>query len=66
MELYKYDGPVMLFDRMINPRWKGETRAPSVKKAKSNLTYQFKREHKLLAGSKIELPGKISGGENGY
>ena len=39
---YTYDGPVMEFDRLLADHWKGETMAPSEKKARSNLIYQFK------------------------
>jgi hypothetical protein len=56
---YVYDGPVMLFDNLIADHWKGETVAPSEKKARSNLTYQFKTKNNRIAGSKITLPGKI-------
>ena len=36
------------------------TRAVSEKKARSNLTYQFKKKNNRLPGTKIILPGKIS------
>lgn len=56
---YTYDGPVMAFDKCVADHWKGETMAPSVKKARSNLTYQVKKQMKLVAGTKITLPGEI-------
>lgn len=56
---YEYDGPVMEFDRIIDEHWKGETMAPTEKKAKSNLAYQFKKTHNRIAGVKITLPGKV-------
>lgn len=60
-EYYKfyYDGPVMMFNTIAINRWRGETMAPTLKKARSNLTYQAKQELKLVVGSKISLPGKI-------
>lgn len=56
---YIYEGPVMEFDRCIADKWLGETMAPTEKKAKSNLAYQFKKEHGKVAATKITLPGKI-------
>lgn len=43
MAVYRYDGPVMEFDKCISNRWQGETTASSEKKARSNLAYQFKK-----------------------
>ena len=56
---YTYDGPVMEFDRLLADHWKGETMAPSEKKARSNLIYQFKNQNSRIVGTKITLPGKI-------
>ena len=57
--LYGYSGPVMEFDRLIQERWVGQTVAPTPKKAKSNLAYQFKKSNNRLPGSKITLPGSV-------
>lgn len=43
MDLYSYSGPVMMFDRCVANSWQAETYAPSEKKAKSNLAYQFRK-----------------------
>ena len=56
---YAYDGPVMFFDKLVADHWKGETMAPNEKKARSNLSYQAKRQLNLIAGTNIQLPGKI-------
>ena len=56
---YVYEGPVMEFDRLIADHWTGETMAMTEKKARSNLTYQFKRQNRRIVGTKITLPGKI-------
>ena len=56
---YVYDGPVMEFDRLVADHWRGETVAPSEKKARSNLTYQYKTKNNRIVGTKISLPGKI-------
>lgn len=56
---YIYDGPVMEFDKLVMDHWKGETIAPSEKKARSNLAYQFKKNNSRITGTKITLPGKI-------
>ena len=60
MYKYVYNGPVKEFDRLINERWYAETTAVSANKAKSNLKYRYKKEHNLVAGSKIELPGEVT------
>lgn len=59
MPRYLYKGPVMEFNTLLTDRWEGETAAPSEKKARSNLTYQFKRGNNRIAGTRITLPGKI-------
>lgn len=60
MDRYKYDGPVMIFGRCVKDHWKGETIAPSVEKARSNLAYQCKKQINLGGGGKVDLPGKIT------
>lgn len=42
MPKFTYKGPVMEFNTLLADSWEGETVAPSEKKARSNLTYQFK------------------------
>lgn len=59
MHKYIYDGPVMEFDKLVMDHWKGETIAPSEKKARNNLAYQFKKNNSRITGTKITLPGKI-------
>ena len=59
MQQYRYEGPVMSFDTCVQSKWIATTSAMSEKKAKSNLTYRYKREHGLLPSASIRLPGKI-------
>ena len=59
MNMYYYDGPVMEFDKIIATRWKGTTMAESEKKAKNNLSYQFKQQYNKTSNTKIILPGKM-------
>ena len=59
MAKYLYKGPVMEFDRCIVNSWTGQTEAPSEAKAKSNLSYQFKKYNNRTANTKITLPGKL-------
>lgn len=49
----------MEFDTLLTDKWEGETVAPSEKKARSNLAYQFKIRNNRIAGTRITLPGKI-------
>ena len=58
MEHYIYDGPVMGVNQFITTKWKGETYANTDKKAISNLSYQFKKQHGLLSTSRIRLLNK--------
>lgn len=59
MNRYNYEGPVLEFDQCIAHIWRGSTLAPSEKKAKSNLAYQFKRSNNKIPATKITLPGKL-------
>lgn len=59
MKLYYYDGPVLEFDKVIANHWSASTRAPSEKKARCNLAYQFKMEFGRVPRSKITVPGKL-------
>lgn len=56
---YTYNGPVMEFDRCVANHWKASTYAPSEKKARSNLAYQYKKECGKTPNTKITVPGKI-------
>lgn len=59
MQEYRYEGPVMSFERCVTNNWKATTIAASVGKARSNLAYRFKKENGLIPSAKITLPGKI-------
>ena len=59
MNQYMYDGPVMEFNTCIANRWKSSTYAVSEKKARSNLTYQFKKRTNRVSGTRISLPGEL-------
>lgn len=60
MNLYSYDGPVKEFDDIISSRWQATTYAVSEKKARSNLVYRYKKEHKKTPNAMIKLTGKIT------
>lgn len=59
MKRYLYSGPVMEFERIITNKWEASTVAQSPSKARSNLTFRFKKEHNKATNSKISLPGKL-------
>ena len=59
MNQYKYSGPVMEFEIGVAHNWKGSTYATSERKARSNLSYQFKKQNNKLPNTKITLPGKL-------
>ena len=56
---YTYEGPIRYFDEIVAENWYGRTYAVSEKQAKSNLAYQYKREHGLIASTKITLTGEV-------
>lgn len=56
---YLYEGPVLEFDRVVADNWKATTLAPSERKARSNLTYQFKKQYGKTPSTKITLAGDI-------
>ena len=60
MHKYEYDGPVLEFQKVLAYRWHGITYAMNPEKAKSNLTFQFKKEHKRFANQKVTLPGDLT------
>lgn len=60
MNQYSYDGPVLQFGKCIAQQWKGSTFATSEAKARSNLTYQFKRQYRKTVNTVISLPGKLT------
>lgn len=57
---YYYNGPVKIFDRCVSNCWEGETIAVSEQKAKSNLSYQYRKSHNLVASTRVTLPGEIT------
>lgn len=42
---YVYNGPIFEFDNLVADHWKGEAMAPTARKAKSNLSYQYKKQN---------------------
>ena len=58
-QCYSFIGPVELFGRCIANKWAGTTFAVSKSKARSNLSYQFKREFGYEYNVPIKLIGDI-------
>ena len=56
---YVYEGPVKEFDTIVMRDWSGDTYAPSEKKARANLTYQFKKQYNKSSSAKITLCGTV-------
>ena len=56
---YTYEGPVVAFGKVVSNKWNGETIATSRTKALSNLAYQFKKDAKLVAATRINLVDKF-------
>lgn len=60
LQMYHYQGPVMIFNTCVMSSWSAETMAVSPAKAKSNLIYRYKRDNNLAENAKITLPGKLT------
>ena len=60
LNVYEYQGPVMSFGRVIKDDWTSVTTAVSEKKARNNLTYQYKKIYGRSVASSIDLPGDIT------
>lgn len=56
---YSYTGPVTVFGKCVDNNWYGSTYAPSEKKARSNLIYQYKQQTGRAPSTSVSLPGKI-------
>lgn len=54
-KIYRYEGPVMQFGKVINDLWKFGTQAVSEKQALSNLAFRYKMKKQLAKDAKIEL-----------
>lgn len=59
MDTYIYEGPVLLYGKVISYNWSAETSAQTERKAFSNLVYRFKKDHGYAPRVPISLPGKI-------
>lgn len=64
MPVYIYKGAVESNEKCIDQWWEAETYAESEKKARSNLSYRYKKEHGMVRNISITLPGKIQRREN--
>ena len=56
---YAYNGPVMVFGKVAQNNWRGETLAATPEKAKSNLAYQWKKLNGMTATARVELPERV-------
>ena len=56
---YSYNGPVVVFGRCVEDHYKASTYATSEAKARSNISFQYKRDVGKVASTKVELPGKL-------
>lgn len=59
MHKYSYTGPVTVFGKCVDNNWYGSTYAPTEKKARSNLVYQYKKQTGREPRTSVTLPGKI-------
>jgi len=58
-KVYIYEGSVLKFGKCVERCWRSSTIAPTARKARSNLAYQYKTTHNLQPYAAITLPGKV-------
>lgn len=58
-KLYRYNGGVMIFDRIVCDKYAAETMAASEKKAACNIMHRYKQQYGLLPSTKITLTGRV-------
>lgn len=57
---YFYEGPVYIFNTLVQENWIGETFAVTKEKAKSNLEYQYKKMNGYQPNAVVRLdPRKV-------
>lgn len=59
-QVYEFKGAVLLFDRIVASNYTATTTAPSMRKARSNITYRCKRDMGYDKNAKISLTGKFT------
>lgn len=57
---FRYCGPVYVFDRLVTDSWSADTMAVSSRKARVNLSYQYKKKYGFEYSVSVKLPGKIT------
>lgn len=55
LKIFRYCGPVMHYDKIVDYCYKAETQATSAKKALANLTYRWKNDNNHSRSYKVEL-----------
>lgn len=60
LKTYRYSGPVLVYDKIVDNSWTAETTATSVRKASNNLKYRWKKLWGLEPRVRVELPGKFT------
>ena len=59
MQLYEYNGSVMVYDRCVESFWKARTMAVSEAAARRNLAFQYKKQTGRTATVPVNLPDKL-------
>ena len=58
-KLYRYEGAVLIFDRVVAHNFTAETKAVSEAKAKNNIRWQFREAANVAAQIPVTLTGKL-------
>ena len=58
-KLYRYEGTVVIFGRVVARQYKAQTLAVSAAKARSNIAWQYHKIGNVADGIPVNLPGEI-------
>ena len=56
--LYRYEGAVLIFDRVVAHNYHAQTLASSAAKARSNIAYQYRRKANIADHIPVKLTGE--------
>ena len=56
--LYRYEGAVLIFDRVVAHNYHAQTLASSAAKARNNIAYQYRRKANIADHIPVKLTGE--------
>lgn len=59
-KVYRYLGPIRVYDDISTNKWGGATMAVSERQARNNLAHQYRQQRGLLACVPVKLTGELT------